>query len=190
MLPAASAFACAARSIRSNVPSAAHRRKRCAVWPTDHSARAHAPGRPGPELPHDPVQDPAVVRPVPPRNDSGSNGRTNSQAGSIALALLPVSAPVWVSALPLIPVGLGGPLVMPPTTAVLPERVPAEQTGTASGVFNTSRQIGGCPGRRRLRRTGLRHGRPPARTAHQPHPGRRRRSGRGAGRPPDGHRSA
>ncbi len=53
---------------------------------------------------------------------------------------------MWVSALPLIPVGLGGPLVMPPTTAVLPERVPAEQTGTASGVFNTSRQIGGCPG--------------------------------------------
>ncbi|PWI05095.1 MFS transporter [Streptomyces sp. NWU339] len=65
-------------------------------------------------------------------------------AGSIALAVLPASAPVWASALLLIPVGLGGPLVMPPTTAVLLEHVPAEQTGTASGVFNTSRQIGGA----------------------------------------------
>ncbi|MFF3915249.1 MFS transporter [Streptomyces sp. NPDC001852] len=65
-------------------------------------------------------------------------------AGSIALAVLPASAPVWASALLLIPVGLAGPLVMPPTTAVLLEHVPAEQTGTASGVFNTSRQIGGA----------------------------------------------
>ncbi|CAM5718411.1 MFS transporter OS=Streptomyces antimycoticus OX=68175 GN=SANT12839_031440 PE=4 SV=1 [Streptomyces antimycoticus] len=65
-------------------------------------------------------------------------------AGSIALAVLPASAPVWASALLLIPAGMGGPLVMPPTTAVLLEHVPAEQTGTASGVFNTSRQIGGA----------------------------------------------
>ncbi|MFC9460577.1 MFS transporter [Streptomyces sp. NPDC056983] len=65
-------------------------------------------------------------------------------AGSIALALVPASAPVWASALLLIPVGMAGPLVMPPTTALLLDRVPAEQTGTASGVFNTSRQIGGA----------------------------------------------
>jgi predicted MFS family arabinose efflux permease len=65
-------------------------------------------------------------------------------AGSVALAVLPASAPVWASALLLIPVGLAGPLVMPPTTAVLLEHVPAEQTGTAGGVFNTSRQIGGA----------------------------------------------
>jgi sugar phosphate permease len=51
---------------------------------------------------------------------------------------------VWASSLLLIPVGLAGPLVMPPTTAVLLEHVPAAQTGTASGVFNTSRQIGGA----------------------------------------------
>ncbi|MCX5323455.1 MFS transporter [Streptomyces sp. NBC_00120] len=65
-------------------------------------------------------------------------------AGSIALALVPASMPVWASALLLIPVGMAGPLVMPPTTALLLEHVPAEQTGTASGVFNTSRQIGGA----------------------------------------------
>ncbi|MGV9654147.1 MFS transporter [Streptomyces sp. NPDC003554] len=65
-------------------------------------------------------------------------------AGSIALALVPASVPEWASALMLIPVGMAGPLVMPPTTALLLEHVPAEQTGTASGVFNTSRQIGGA----------------------------------------------
>ncbi|MFD7504293.1 MFS transporter [Streptomyces sp. NPDC059850] len=65
-------------------------------------------------------------------------------AGSVALALVPDSTPVWGSALLLIPVGLAGPLVMPPTTALLLEHVPVHQTGTASGVFNTSRQIGGA----------------------------------------------
>ncbi|MER6979620.1 DHA2 family efflux MFS transporter permease subunit, partial [Streptomyces carpinensis] len=62
--------------------------------------------------------------------------------GSVALALVPASAPVWESALLLIPVGLAGPLVMPPTTALLLEHVPAHRTGTAGGVFNTSRQVG------------------------------------------------
>ncbi|MGW4393287.1 MFS transporter [Streptomyces sp. NPDC004685] len=65
-------------------------------------------------------------------------------AGSIALALVPASMPVWANALLLIPIGMAGPLVMPPTTALLLEHVPAGQTGTASGVFNTSRQIGGA----------------------------------------------
>ncbi|MFC9460909.1 MFS transporter [Streptomyces sp. NPDC056983] len=35
-------------------------------------------------------------------------------AGSIALAVVPASVPVWASALLLIPVGMAGPLVMPP----------------------------------------------------------------------------
>lgn len=41
-------------------------------------------------------------------------------------------------------VGLGGPLVMPPVTAVLLNSVPGHLAGTASGVFNTSRQVGGA----------------------------------------------
>ncbi|MFF4397435.1 MFS transporter [Streptomyces sp. NPDC001480] len=65
-------------------------------------------------------------------------------AGSIALAAVPASVPVWVTALLLIPVGLSGPLVMPPTTALLLEHLSAHHTGTAGGVFNTSRQIGGA----------------------------------------------
>ncbi|GAA1156609.1 hypothetical protein GCM10009654_10560 [Streptomyces hebeiensis] len=39
---------------------------------------------------------------------------------------------------------LGRGLVMPPTTALLLEHVPAHQTGTAGGVFHTSRQVGGA----------------------------------------------
>jgi EmrB/QacA subfamily drug resistance transporter len=65
-------------------------------------------------------------------------------AGSIALAVVPAAAPVWVTALLLIPIGLAGPLVMPPTTAVLLDHVPAHRAGIAGGVFNTSRQIGGA----------------------------------------------
>src|SRR5208282_323079 len=41
-------------------------------------------------------------------------------------------------------VGLAGPLVMPPLTAVLLNSVPPHRAGVASGVFNTSRQIGGA----------------------------------------------
>jgi MFS transporter, DHA2 family, methylenomycin A resistance protein len=65
-------------------------------------------------------------------------------AGAVALGGFTTSAPVWVSALLLIAVGLAGPLVMPPMMAVLLGSVPAHRAGTASGVFNTSRQIGGA----------------------------------------------
>jgi DHA2 family methylenomycin A resistance protein-like MFS transporter len=65
-------------------------------------------------------------------------------AGALALAVVPASAPVWVTAALLVPVGLAGPLVMPPTTAVLLDAVSAHQAGIASAVFNTSRQIGGA----------------------------------------------
>jgi len=41
-------------------------------------------------------------------------------------------------------VGVGGPLTMPPMTAVLLTHVRVPQTGIASGVFNTSRQVGGA----------------------------------------------
>jgi MFS family permease len=65
-------------------------------------------------------------------------------AGALALTVMPVSAPVWVTAALLLPVGLAGPLVMPPTTAVLLDAVPAQRAGTAGAVFNTSRQVGGA----------------------------------------------
>lgn len=65
-------------------------------------------------------------------------------AGLAAVALLPTSAPLWVLALLMVLVGLAGPAVSPPATAILLDAVPQRQAGVASGVFNTSRQIGGA----------------------------------------------
>ncbi|MDX1802613.1 MAG: MFS transporter [Alcanivorax sp.] len=68
-----------------------------------------------------------------------------SMTGGLAIiALLPASAPVWLTAMTMVLVGLAGPLVAPPVTAVLLNSVPALLTGTASGVFNTCRQVGGA----------------------------------------------
>jgi MFS family permease len=65
-------------------------------------------------------------------------------AGLVILAVLPSAAPVQVLAAVMILVGLGGPLVMPPLTAVLLNSVPPHRAGVAAGVFNTSRQVGGA----------------------------------------------
>ncbi|MFE2321742.1 hypothetical protein ACFXC8_53795 [Streptomyces sp. NPDC059441] len=62
----------------------------------------------------------------------------------VVLAVLPASAPVWLIAVAMIPVGCCGPLAMQPTTGLLLENVPAHRSGVASAVFNTSRQIGGA----------------------------------------------
>ncbi|MDX6302039.1 MAG: transporter, family, methylenomycin resistance protein [Nocardioidaceae bacterium] len=64
--------------------------------------------------------------------------------GLAALGLLPATSPLWLVSVLMILVGLGGPLTMPPVTAVLLNHVPAQRTGIASGAFNTSRQVGGA----------------------------------------------
>jgi DHA2 family methylenomycin A resistance protein-like MFS transporter len=65
-------------------------------------------------------------------------------AGLGLLAVVAASMPIWALAALMILVGLAGPLVMPPVTAVLLNAVPDDQAGTVSGVFNTSRQVGGA----------------------------------------------
>jgi DHA2 family methylenomycin A resistance protein-like MFS transporter len=65
-------------------------------------------------------------------------------AGLAALAAVPAAAPVGLLAALMVLVGLGGPLVMPPVMALLLNAVPGARAGTASGVFNASRQIGGA----------------------------------------------
>ncbi|SDT24506.1 Major Facilitator Superfamily protein [Pseudarthrobacter equi] len=64
--------------------------------------------------------------------------------GLAAIALLPAASPVWVVSGLMVLVGLAGPLVMPPMTAALLNAVPGHLAGTASGIFNTSRQFGGA----------------------------------------------
>jgi sugar phosphate permease len=64
--------------------------------------------------------------------------------GLVILAVLPSTAPVQALAGVMVLVGLAGPLVMPPLTAVLLNSVPPHRAGVASGVFNTSRQVGGA----------------------------------------------
>lgn len=62
--------------------------------------------------------------------------------GLILLAVAPADLPALATALLMLPVGVTGPLAIPATTAVLLESVPAHRSGIASGVFNTSRQVG------------------------------------------------
>ena len=71
-------------------------------------------------------------------------GLTAMTAGMAVLAAVPAAAPVWLLTLLMVLVGLAGPLVMPPVTALLLNAVPGHRAGTASGVFNTSRQLGGA----------------------------------------------
>jgi EmrB/QacA subfamily drug resistance transporter len=65
-------------------------------------------------------------------------------AGLAVIGLLPASAALWQLAVLMMLVGLGGPTVSPPATAVLLDAVPEHHAGVASGVFNTSRQVGGA----------------------------------------------
>jgi MFS transporter, DHA2 family, methylenomycin A resistance protein len=67
-------------------------------------------------------------------------------AGLIGLGLLPLAAPVWVVALAMVPVGVGGSFTVPPLTALIMGAIPAERAGTAGGVLNTARQMGGSVG--------------------------------------------
>jgi MFS family permease len=66
-------------------------------------------------------------------------------AGGLGLIAVVASAvPAWGLALLMVLVGVAGPLVMPPVTAILLNSVPGGRAGTASGMFNTSRQVGGA----------------------------------------------
>jgi len=65
-------------------------------------------------------------------------------AGLVAIGLMPATVPVALLSGLMILVGLAGPLVMPPVMALLLHAAPAGRAGVASGVFNTSRQVGGA----------------------------------------------
>jgi MFS transporter, DHA2 family, methylenomycin A resistance protein len=73
-----------------------------------------------------------------------ASGLAVMTAGLVVIGFAASAAPTWALAAMMILVGLAGPLVMPPVTAVLLNSVPGHRAGVASGVFNTSRQAGGA----------------------------------------------
>jgi MFS transporter, DHA2 family, methylenomycin A resistance protein len=73
-----------------------------------------------------------------------ASGLLSMTAGLVVIGLLPATAPVALLSALMILVGLAGPLVMPPVMALLLHAVPARRAGVASGVLNTSRQVGGA----------------------------------------------
>jgi MFS transporter, DHA2 family, methylenomycin A resistance protein len=73
-------------------------------------------------------------------------GQLSMIGGLLALALLPENAPVLLVALVMIFIGGGGGLTVPPIAALIFDRAPGRLAGTASGVLNTFRQMGGSLG--------------------------------------------
>jgi len=73
-------------------------------------------------------------------------GQISMVGGLIALAAMPVTAPVGLMAVLMIFVGVGGAFTVPPIASLIFDSVPAELAGTASGVLNTFRQMGGSLG--------------------------------------------
>jgi EmrB/QacA subfamily drug resistance transporter len=73
-----------------------------------------------------------------------TTGLASMTAGLVLISLMAGSAPVAALSVLMMLVGLAGPLVMPPVMALLLRAVPARRAGVASGVFNTSRQVGGA----------------------------------------------
>lgn len=73
-------------------------------------------------------------------------GQAAMAAGLLALALLPLHTPVPAVAAVMILVGGGGAFTVPPIASLILDSVPGPLGGTASGVLNTFRQMGGSLG--------------------------------------------
>lgn len=71
-------------------------------------------------------------------------GQLSMAAGLFALAAFAEGASTPALVGMMIPVGLGGGAAMPSATSLLLNAVPEARAGTASGVLNTSRQVGGA----------------------------------------------
>lgn len=73
-------------------------------------------------------------------------GQAGMAVGLIALALVQPSTSIYVVSLLMILVGVGGAFTVPPIAALILDTAPGEVAGTASGVLNTFRQMGGSLG--------------------------------------------
>lgn len=95
----------------------------------------------------------ALLNPLAARFMVRYGGVAMIAAGQLLMALglaglwaLPADAPTLLVALIMVPVGVGGSFTVPPIIALVMDHVPAEKAGTASGVINTARQVGGSLG--------------------------------------------
>ena len=73
-------------------------------------------------------------------------GQVIMATGLIGLTIAPTDTPVWIVAILMIPVGVGGSFTVPPITAMIMDNVTDTLAGTASGVLSTARQMGGSLG--------------------------------------------
>ncbi|QGF23243.1 DHA2 family efflux MFS transporter permease subunit [Raineyella fluvialis] len=66
--------------------------------------------------------------------------------GLAGLWLLPTDSSTLLVSVVMVPVGVGGSFTVPPIIALVMDHVSADRAGTASGVINTARQVGGSLG--------------------------------------------
>jgi MFS transporter, DHA2 family, methylenomycin A resistance protein len=71
-------------------------------------------------------------------------GQAGTALGLIGLLALDTGTPTPLCALVVIPLGIAGALAVPPLTATLLDSVSADRAGTAAGILNTARQVGGA----------------------------------------------
>jgi MFS transporter, DHA2 family, methylenomycin A resistance protein len=73
-------------------------------------------------------------------------GQAGMAVGLVALAVVQPSTSIYVVSLLMILVGVGGAFTVPPIAALILDTAPGAVAGTASGVLNTFRQMGGSLG--------------------------------------------
>ncbi|KAA5545605.1 MFS transporter [Roseiconus nitratireducens] len=71
-------------------------------------------------------------------------GQAAMASGLFALGMFADTASVAMLIAMMVPVGFGAGMAMPSATSTLLNSVPSDRSGTASGVLNTSRQVGGA----------------------------------------------
>jgi len=71
-------------------------------------------------------------------------GQIGTALGLLGLLTVDRATPTALLALTVIPLGIAGALAVPPLTATMLDGVPADRAGTAAGVLNTARQVGGA----------------------------------------------
>jgi MFS transporter, DHA2 family, methylenomycin A resistance protein len=73
-------------------------------------------------------------------------GQVGMATGLLLLAVLPLRVPALAVAAVMVLVGVGGAFTVPPIASLILDSVPGQLGGTASGVLNTFRQMGGSLG--------------------------------------------